>query len=223
MGAISQTNVNFVGSHCGVSIGEDGPSQMALEDLGMFRAIPGSTVFYPSDAVSTERAAELAANTKGICFIRTSRPNTPILYKNDEPLAIGKAKIVKSSNKDQALLIGAGVTLHEAMKAADTLKGKGINVRVMDPFTIKPIDKKAIIDNALQCGGKIVTIEDHYPEGGLGEAVLSAVSEQQGIVVRKIAVTEVPRSGKPEELLHRYGIDAASIVKQTENFIGVKH
>ncbi|XP_058807687.1 transketolase isoform X2 [Phymastichus coffea] len=219
MGAISQTNVNFVGSHCGVSIGEDGPSQMALEDLAMFRAIPGSTVFYPSDAVSTERAAELAANTKGICFIRTSRPNTPVIYKNDEPLAIGKAKVVRSSNSDQALLIGAGVTLHESVKAADILAKSGINVRVIDPFTIKPIDQNTIIENAVQVGGKIITVEDHYPEGGLGEAVLSAVAEHPNIVVRKLAVKEVPRSGKPEELLHHFGIDAQSIVKQTEDFI----
>ena len=219
MGAISQTNVNFVGSHCGVSIGEDGPSQMALEDLAMFRAIPGSTVFYPSDAVSTERAVELAANTKGICFIRTSRPNTAVIYKNDEPLEVGKAKVVRSTNADQALLIGAGVTLHEALKAADILAKKGINVRVLDPFTIKPIDQNAIVENALAAKGKIITVEDHYPEGGLGEAVLSAISEQPNIVLRKLAVRDVPRSGKPDELLHNYGIDAASIVKQTENFV----
>lgn len=219
MGAISQTNVNFVGSHCGVSIGEDGPSQMALEDLAMFRAVPGSTVFYPSDAVSTERAAELAANTKGICFIRTSRPNTPVIYKNDEPLAIGKANVIRSSDNDQALLIGAGVTLHEAVKAADILAKSGINVRVIDPFTIKPIDQKAIIENAVQTGGRIVTIEDHYPEGGLGEAVLSAIAEHPNLILKKIAVKEVPRSGKPEELLQYYGIDAASIAKTTESFI----
>lgn len=132
MGAISQTNVNFVGSHCGVSIGEDGPSQMGLEDIAMFRTVPGSTVFYPSDAVSTERAAELAANTKGICFIRTSRPNTAVLYKNDEAFAIGKSKIVKSSPKDEVLVIGAGVTLHEAVAAAEELAKSGIHVRVMD-------------------------------------------------------------------------------------------
>lgn len=219
MGAISQTNVNFVGSHCGVSIGEDGPSQMALEDLAMFRSVPGSTVFYPCDAVSTERAVELAANTKGICFIRTSRPNTPVIYKNDEPLAVGKAKVIKSSKNDQALLIGAGVTLHEAVKAADILAKSGINVRVLDPFTIKPIDQKTIIENAVQTGGRIITIEDHYPEGGLGEAVLSAIAEHPNLILRKIAVKEVPRSGKPEELLQYYGIDANSIVKQTQDFI----
>jgi transketolase len=219
MGAISQTNVNFVGSHCGVSIGEDGPSQMALEDLAMFRSIPGSTVFYPSDAVATERAVELAANTKGICFIRTSRPNTPVIYKNDEVLSIGKAKIIRSSSDDQALLIGVGVTLHEAIKAADILAKSGINVRVMDPFTIKPIDQEAIIENSLQARGRIVTIEDHYPEGGLGEAVLSAISEHPNLILKKLAVKDVPRSGKPDELLNYYGIDDKSIAKHTEDFI----
>lgn len=219
MGAISQTNVNFVGSHCGVSIGEDGPSQMALEDLAMFRAIPGSTVFYPSDAVATERAVEIAANTKGICFIRTSRPNTPVIYKNEEPLTIGKANIIRSSDNDQALIIGAGVTLHEALKAADILAKSGINVRVMDPFTIKPIDQKAIIDNAVHTSGRIITVEDHYPEGGLGEAVLSAISEHPNLILRKLAVKEVPRSGKPDELLSYYGIDATTIVKEVQDFI----
>ncbi|KAL7307393.1 hypothetical protein TKK_0000578 [Trichogramma kaykai] len=219
MGAISQTNVNFVGSHCGVSIGEDGPSQMALEDIAMFRSIPGSTVFYPSDAVSTERAVELAANTQGICFIRTSRPATPVIYKNDEPLAIGKGKLVLKHDNDQALVIGAGITLHESIKAADIVAKMGINVRVIDPFTVKPIDKELIIEHARACGGKIVVVEDHYMQGGLGEAVLEAVAEEAGIVVRKVAVKEMPRSGKPDELLRRYGIDADSIAKQVENFV----
>ncbi|XP_014233581.1 transketolase isoform X2 [Trichogramma pretiosum] len=219
MGAISQTNVNFVGSHCGVSIGEDGPSQMALEDIAMFRSIPGSTVFYPSDAVSTERAVELAANTQGICFIRTSRPTTPVIYKNDEPLAIGKGKLVLKHDNDQALVIGAGITLHESIKAADIVAKMSINVRVIDPFTVKPIDKELIIEHARACGGKIVVVEDHYMQGGLGEAVLEAVAEEAGIVVRKVAVKEMPRSGKPDELLRRYGIDAESIAKQIENFV----
>lgn len=219
MGAISQTNVNFVGSHCGVSIGEDGPSQMGLEDIAMFRAIPGSTVFYPSDAVATERAVELAANTKGICYIRTSRPNMPVIYKNDESFAIGKAKILRSSSNDQALLISSGVTLHEALKAADILLKHGIHVRVMDPFTIKPMDKEAVIANAVKTSGRIVTIEDHYLEGGLGEAVLSAISEHPNLMLKKVGVKEVPRSGKPNELLHHYGLDDVSIAKRTEEFI----
>ena len=162
MGAISQTNVNFVGSHCGVSIGEDGPSQMGLEDIAMFRAIPGSTVFYPSDAVSTERAVELAANTKGVCFIRTSRPNTAVLYKNDEPFHVGKAKIVKESSKDTVLLIGAGITLYESLNAATELESHGVHARVLDPFTVKPLDAETIIKHAVQCGGRIVVTEDHY-------------------------------------------------------------
>lgn len=220
MGAISQTNVNFVGSHCGVSIGEDGPSQMALEDLALFRAVPGSTVFYPSDAVSTERAVELAANTKGICFIRTSRPNTAILYPNDEQFSVGQAKIVRSSPNDKLLVIGAGVTLHEALEAATELKNKhNLSVRVIDPFTVKPLDVQTIISNAEQCDGKILTVEDHYPEGGLGEAVLSAVAERPNIIVRKLAVTEVPRSGPPTVLLDMFGISSKNIVKNVLNMI----
>lgn len=219
MGAISQTNVNFVGSHCGVSIGEDGPSQMGLEDIAMFRAIPGSTIFYPSDAVSTERAVELAANTKGICFIRTSRPATAVLYKNDEPLIIGKAKIIKSSANDQVLVIGAGVTLHEAIKAADELAKNGVNIRVIDPFTIKPIDAQTIIKNAKEVGGRIITVEDHYPQGGLGEAVQSAVALERNIIVKKLAVPNVPRSGPPTVLLESYGISAHNIVTAVQEIV----
>lgn len=219
MGAISQTNVNFVGSHCGVSIGEDGPSQMGLEDVALFRTIPGSTVFYPSDAVATERAVELAANTKGVCFIRTSRPNTAIIYNNDEPFIIGKAKVVKKSTKDQVLLIGAGVTLYEALTAAAELEKKGINARVLDPFTVKPFDQAAVIQNAAQCGGRIVVVEDHYPEGGLGDAVKSAVAEQRNIVVKHLAVPTVPRSGPPTVLLDVFGISARHIVTAVDQVL----
>lgn len=219
MGAISQTNVNFVGSHCGVSIGEDGPSQMGLEDIALFRSIPGSTVFYPSDAVSTERAVELAANTKGVCFIRTSRPNTAILYKNDEVLQIGKAKILKKSVNDRVLVIGAGVTLHEAIAAANELSKVSVNIRVLDPFTVKPLDSETIIANAKECGGRILTVEDHYLEGGLGEAVLSAVAEEKNITVKKLAVKEVPRSGPPSVLLEMYGISAKHIVNAVQQLV----
>uniref|UniRef100_A0AAQ5ZZW1 Transketolase n=2 Tax=Amphiprion ocellaris TaxID=80972 RepID=A0AAQ5ZZW1_AMPOC len=213
MGAISQTNVNLVGSHCGVSIGEDGPSQMALEDLAMFRAIPTCTVFYPSDAVSTERAVELSANTKGICFIRTSRPDTAVLYSPDEKFEAGVAKVVRQSDSDQVTVIGAGVTVHEALAAADML-----NIRVIDPFTIKPLDAATILSSARATGGQIITVEDHYKEGGLGEAVLSAVGGEPGIVVTRLAVSGVPRSGKPQELLDLFGISAkhiANTVRQT--------
>lgn len=162
MGAISQTNVNFVGSHCGVSIGEDGPSQMGLEDIALFRTIPGSTVFYPSDAVSCERAVELAANKKGVCFIRTSRPNTAVLYENNEPFVVGKGKVVKQSANDQVLLIGAGITLYECLNAAAELEKAGIHARVIDPFTVKPLDVDLILKNGRACGGRIVVVEDHY-------------------------------------------------------------
>lgn len=219
MGAISQTNVNFVGSHCGVSIGEDGPSQMGLEDIAMFRTIPGSTVFYPADAVATERAIELAANTKGICFIRTSRPATAVIYKNEELFVIGKGKVVKSSAKDQVLVIGAGVTLYEALKAADELSKVGINIRVIDPFTIKPLDAQLIVKNAKEVGGRVITVEDHYAEGGLGEAVLSAVALERNVVVKKLAIPEVPRSGPPTALLDKYGISSNKIVAAVQEIL----
>ncbi|XP_035237604.1 transketolase-like isoform X1 [Anguilla rostrata] len=212
MAAISQSNVNLVGSHCGVSIGEDGPSQMALEDLAMFRAVPTCTVFYPSDGVSTERAVELAANTKGICFIRTSRPDTPVIYRSEEKFAVGQAKVVRQSDSDRVTVIGAGVTLHEALTAANQLAGEGVNIRVIDPFTIKPLDTATILLSARATGGRVITVEDHYREGGLGEAVCSALGEEPGIVVQRLAVSGVPRSGKPQELLEMYGISAQNIV-----------
>lgn len=245
MGAISQTNVNFVGSHCGVSIGEDGPSQMGLEDIALFRTIPGATVFYPSDAVSTERAVEIAANKKGICFIRTSRPNTEVIYSNDEVFVIGNAKVVKQSDDDKVLLIGAGVTLYEALEASKELEKSGIHTRVLDPFTVKPLDEKgilmiinntfikltdcnfyqnvniAIIEHAIQCGGRILVVEDHYKEGGLGEAVLSAVAEQRNIVTKHLFVPKIPRSGPPSVLLDMFGISSRHIVEATNTILKI--
>ncbi|XP_073993858.1 transketolase-like protein 2 isoform X1 [Rhodnius prolixus] len=219
MGAISQSNVNFVGSHCGVSIGEDGPSQMGLEDIALFRAVPGSTVFYPSDAVSCERAVEFAANTKGICYVRTSRPNTAILYDNDHKFQIGKAEILRSSDSDVALVIGAGVTLHEALKAADTLANAGNSIRVLDLFTIKPLDVSSIIQHAKQCHNRVVVVEDHYEEGGIGEAVAGAVGHLGAIKVLRLAVREVPRSGPPTALLDKYGISSPHIVQAVKSVI----
>lgn len=222
MGAISQTNVNFVGSHCGVSIGEDGPSQMGLEDIALFRSIPGSTVFYPSDAVSTERAVELAANTAGVCFIRTSRPNTAVIYSNNHKFEAGKANVVRQSNTDKVLLIGAGITLYEALEAASDLEKAGINVRVLDPFTVKPLDQAAVIENAKAVGGRIVVIEDHYRQGGLGEAVMSAVSEQPGIVVKHLAVQNIPRSGPPTVLIDQFGLSARHIVQAVQDVLKIQ-
>nr|XP_037281373.1 transketolase-like isoform X2 [Rhipicephalus microplus] len=221
MGAISQANIKCAGSHAGISIGEDGPSQMALEDLAMFRAIPNSVVFYPSDAVSCERACELAANYKGIVFIRTSRPNTAVIYPNDEHFEIGKSKVVLKSAEDKALLIGAGVTLYEALNAAETLKKQHIHVRVLDIFCLKPFDQKFIISNAKECGGRIVVVEDHYPEGGVGDAVRTAVAMERDIVVKHLAVRAVPRSGPSAALLNMFGIDAEHIVKAVHEVLKV--
>jgi transketolase len=222
MGAISQTNVNFVGSHCGISIGEDGPSQMGLEDIAMFRAIPDSTIFYPSDAVSTERAVEIAAKTKGICFIRTSRPPTAVLYSNDESFKIGEAKIIRSFPNDRILVIAAGVTLHEALSAADELDKIGINIRVMDLFTVKPLDVNMIVRNAREVGGKIITVEDHYPQGGIGETVVSAIANQKNVtVVKRMAVSGMPRSGSSALLLDNYGISARNIIATVHEILDI--
>ncbi|KAM9101437.1 transketolase [Sarcophilus harrisii] len=219
MAAISESNINLCGSHCGVSIGEDGPSQMALEDLAMFRSIPNGTVFYPSDAVSTEKAVELAANTKGICFIRTSRPENAIIYNNNENFQIGQAKVVLKSKDDQITVIGAGVTLHEALAAAEQLKKEKINIRVLDPFTIKPLDKKLILESAGATHGRILTVEDHYYEGGIGEAVASAIVGESGVTLTRLAVASVPRSGKPAELLKMFGIDKDAIVQAVKTAV----
>jgi len=219
MGAISQTNVNFVGSHCGISVGEDGPSQMGLEDIAMFRAIPNSTIFYPSDAVSTERAVELAAKTKGICFIRTTRPATPVLYSNDEIFKVGKAKVIRSFPRDRLLVISAGVTLHEALTAAEELDKVGINIRVIDLFTIKPIDVDMIVKNAREVGGKIITVEDHYLQGGIGEAVASAIAGEKSLTVKMLAVTETPRSGPSAVLLDNYGISSRNIIAAVHDIL----
>ncbi|XP_053439910.1 transketolase-like protein 2 [Nycticebus coucang] len=212
MGAISQTNINLIGSHCGVSIGEDGTSQMALEDLAMFRSIPNCTIFYPSDALSTEHAVYLAANTKGMCFIRTSQPETEVIYAPQEKFEIGQAKVVRHSDNDKVTVIGAGITLHEALAAADNLSQQGIAIRVIDPFTIKPLDAATIISSAKATGGRVITVEDHHREGGIGEAVCAAVSREPDILVHQLAVSGVPQSGKPGELLDMFGISAGHIV-----------
>ncbi|VDM38775.1 unnamed protein product [Toxocara canis] len=218
MGAISFANLKCAGSHAGVSIGEDGPSQMALEDLAIFRAIPSSTVFYPSDGVSTERATELAANTPGIVFIRTGRPANPVIYDNNEDFQIGKGKVVRESDNDNILLIGAGVTLFECIKAADALAADGVHACIIDPFTIKPIDKELIVKHAKRVGGRILTVEDHYPAGGIGEAVSAAVADEAGVRVRSLCVTGVPRSGPPSALLDMFGISAKKIVAEVHKF-----
>jgi len=211
---ISQSNLKLVGSHVGVSIGEDGPSQMALEDLAMMRAVVGSTVLYPSDAVSTEKLLEQMALIKGVCFLRTSRPKTPVIYGNDEKFPIGGAKVLRTG--DKVTIVSAGVTLFEALKAADTLKAEGVTVTVIDAYSIKPLGKDVILAAAKKTGNTVITVEDHYSEGGLGDAVAGELS-CEGIKVHKLAVVGIPRSGKAEELLAHFGIDAAAIVKKVKS------
>jgi transketolase len=198
------------GSHAGVSIGEDGPSQMALEDLAMMRALVKSTVLYPSDAVCAERAVEAAARTEGIVYIRTSRPKTPILYANDEPFPIGGSKTLRRSDHDAATVVAAGVTLFEALTAADRLAKDGIAVRVIDLYSVQPLDVETLRRAAAETRG-IVTVEDHSARGGIGEAVAAAVAGKTR--VRVLAVSDIPRSGKPAELLRAHGIDADAIVR----------
>jgi transketolase len=214
MAAISRSNIKLCGSHCGVSIGEDGPSQMALEDLAMFRAVNGSIVLYPSDAVSAERLTEFAAHAEGITYIRTSRPKTVILYSIDEKFPVPGFKVLRRSDNDRATIIGAGITLHEALKAADQLKGQGIAVRVIDLYCVKPLDGAALAAELKATGGRLVTVEDHFEEGGIGEAVLAALLDAGSAPskVRRLAVRGMPHSGKPDELVDKFGISARHIV-----------
>jgi transketolase len=210
MAGVSQSNVKFCGSHVGVSIGEDGPSQMGLEDIAIFRPIPGSVILYPCDAVSAERAVEQAVKHRGICYIRSSRPKTPVLYPNDERFPIGGSKTLRKSANDRATVIGAGITVHEALKAASQLEAEGVPIRVIDAYCVKPIDAEGILSAAKATGGRVIVVEDHYKEGGLGDAVLEVVGNQAKVV--QLSVHEIPRSGPPEALIEKYGISSNHIV-----------
>jgi len=208
MAAISGSNIKLVGTHAGISIGEDGPSQMGLEDLAMTTAQPDFAVFYPSDAVSTWRAMELAVAVQGPVYIRTSRPKTPVIYPAGERFQLGKAKIVRRG--DRAMVVAAGVTLFEALKAWDQLK----NFTLVDLFSIQPIDGELLKDCARACGGRVITVEDHYLHGGIGDAVSNAIEAS----VKRLAVRDIPHSGTPEELIEHYGISAKSIVAAVSSF-----
>lgn len=213
MAAISRANIKLAGSHAGVSIGEDGASQMALEDLAMMRSVHGSTVLYPSCATTTAALMGEMVNRDGIVYMRTTREKLPVLYSNEEEFLIGGSKIVKSSAEDKAAVIGAGITLHEAIKAADQLAAEGIKIRVIDLYSVKPIDEATLKAAAKECGGNLVVVEDHWAEGGLADAI-NAVFMQAGADHPKIThlcVTEMPSSGKPAELLAAAKIDAAAI------------
>jgi len=209
MAAYSFSNIKFVGSHVGVSIGADGPSQMGLEDLAVFRPIPGCAVLYPSDGFSTEACVETLAKHKGLSYLRTTRPATTLLYNKDEKFPIGGSKVLKRSQKDVAVVIAAGIAVHEALKAYKELKKEGIIVRVIDAYSVEPVDKTGITKEAGKAGNKVVVVEDHFPNGGLGDAVAMALSGKAEIV--HLAVEDLPRSGEPDELLEKYGINAKHI------------
>lgn len=214
MAAIGQSTIALVGSHAGVSIGQDGPSQMALEDIAMMRALPQSIVLYPSDAVSTYKLIEQMANYhEGISYLRTTRMETPVHYSNTDEFPIGGCKVIHQSDNDYACVVGAGVTLFEALKAYDQLKvmEKPINIAVIDLYSIKPLDVTTLTKLGKASNNHIITVEDHYLQGGIGEAVTYAL-RNAGITITCLAVTELPRSGKPEELLAAAGIDAQAII-----------
>lgn len=216
MSAISNANLSFCGSHAGVSIGEDGASQMGLEDIAIFRSLPGSKVFYPSDAVSAERLTILASKINGIKYIRTTRPKTNVLYDNNEIFRLGDFKVLRKSNRDKAVVAGAGITLHEALKAYEELNKNKINVSVVDLYCIKPFNNKKFISFVKKHGNKIVVVEDHYAEGGIGEMISKEIADS-GIKIKSLAIREIPHSGKKDELLEKYGINWKSIVKSMIN------
>jgi transketolase len=219
MAAISRANIKLCGSHAGVSIGEDGPSQMALEDLAAFRAVDSSTVLYPSDANQTAKLVESMVDLDGISFLRTTRADTPVIYEAGDEFPVGGSKVVRSSDDDEVTLIGAGITLHEALKAADTLAGDGVTARVIDLYSVKPVDVETL-RAAAEATGRFVVAEDHWPEGGLAEAVLSAfVDTDETPRLVHLAVREMPGSGKPAELLAAAGIDAEHIATAARQLV----
>jgi transketolase len=221
MAAVSRANIKLCGSHAGVSIGEDGPSQMALEDLAAFRAVWSSTVLYPSDANQTAKLVEAMADLDGIVFLRTTRANTPVIYGPDEEFPVGGARVVRESDDDDVTIVGAGITLHEALKAADGLAQDGVQARVIDLYSVKPVDAETLQAAADATGGRIVTVEDHWPEGGIAEAVLSAFADtEERPRVVQLAVRDMPGSGKPAELLAAAGIDAEHIVEAARRLVG---
>ena len=222
MAGIGQANANikFAGSHAGVSIGEDGPSQMALEDLAMMRGVPHCVVLYPCDGVSAERLVAVAAEHRGMVYIRTSRPKTPVIYGPADSFQIGGSKILRQHPTDDvATVVAAGVTVFEALKAHDLLAQERIHIRVIDAYSVQPVDEPTLVTAGLQTQHKLITVEDHYAAGGLGDAVSDAVAKH-GIVVSRLAVRKIPRSGKPQELLDKFGISASHIIAAVHRQLG---
>ena len=223
MAAISRADLRLVGSHAGVSIGEDGPSQMGLEDIAAMRAVHGSTVLYPSDANQAAKLVPQMADRKGIVYMRTTREPLPVLYGSDEEFSIGGCHVVRSSDGDAVTIVAAGITVHEALKAADALEQEGISARVIDLYSIKPIDA-ATLKAAAADTGLMVTAEDHWREGGLGEAVLSVFAESdEKPRIRVLAVRDMPGSGTPADLLNAAGIDAAHIAAAARDLVAGRH
>jgi transketolase len=213
MAAVSRANIRLSGSHAGVSIGEDGPSQMALEDLAMMRAVHGSTVLYPCDATQAAKLVAEMADQTGIVYMRTTREKTPAIYKADDQFPIGGSKVVRGGGADRVAVVTAGITVHEAIAAADELAKDGIAVRVIDAYSVKPIDRAALVAASRATGGRIVVVEDHWAEGGIGEAVLAALAEAGEVPghYRHLAVRQMPGSGKPMELLDAVGVSKRQI------------
>ena len=211
MSQYSEPNLKFCGSHAGVSIGEDGPSQMGLEDLAMFRSVLSSVVLYPCDAVSTERLVEAALEHPGIVYLRTTRMATPIIYSPQEKFPIGGCKVLRRSDRDLVTVIGAGVTLFEALAAYEALREEGITIRVIDLYSVKPVDATTLLAAAKATKG-LITVEDHYPAGGIGEAVMAALAPQPAPVY-SLAVTKKPKTGKPTELLDFESISRSAIIR----------
>jgi transketolase len=218
MSQYSDPNIKFVGSHAGVAIGQDGPSQMGLEDIAMFRTILNSVVLYPADAVATEKLVEEAAAHKGIVYIRTTRNATPIIYKGEEEFPMGECKVLRRDGNDRVTVIAAGVTVFEALEAYEELLEEDISIRVIDLYSVKPIDA-TMLREAVKNTKCIVTVEDHYAEGGIGEAVLSALSPTP-VPLHLLAVKNTPKSGKPEDLLIYEKISKDAIVAKVKEALG---
>jgi len=220
MSGYSFSNIKFCGSHVGVSIGEDGPSQMGLEDMAIFKPIPGCVVLYPCDAFSTEGCLESMLCQEGLAYLRTTRPATPLLYSREESFPIGGSKVLRKGDKDVATVIAAGITVFEALKAHDELEKEGLGIRVIDAYSVQPLDTDTIRKEVAETGGKVIVVEDHFPSGGLGEAVALALDGNAEIV--HLCVTSLPRSGKPAELMEMYGISASYIFKAVRELMDME-
>jgi transketolase len=219
MAAVSEANIRISGSHAGVSIGEDGPSQMGLEDIASMRTVWGSTVLYPSDANQAAALTAAMVDLDGVVYLRTTRGKTPVIYAPGETFPIGGSRVLRRSEGDAVTIVAAGITLHEALKAADGLRAQGIAARVVDLYSVKPIDAETLAGAARETG-RIVTVEDHRPEGGIGEAVLASLAEADlHPTVRVLAVRGMPHSAKPAEQLALAGIDAEAIAQAARELV----